>query len=150
MASSIRIGGVAAGTVQGLQGFLDRIAAIPEGLVQDIHRDLSDGADELVDDIRPLVPVSPVSDLETHPGQLRDSVHREDGRHGLSVLVVEDARDAKGNFIGPHVEYGHKDKGGGHVAALPHFNPAVRVFKPKLRARIGRSLSKRIKGTAGA
>lgn len=146
MASAIRIGGVAAGSVQGLQGFLNKIAALPEGLVADLHGDLSNGADDLVERIQQI---TPVSELEAHPGELRESVHKEDGRHDLSVLVVEDAKDAKGRGYAPHVEYGHKTPDGGHVAAEPHFWPAVRVTKQSLRARMSRSLSKRVRAVNG-
>ena len=143
--SAIRIGGVAAGSVQGLQAYQDRLLALPNGLVAAIHADLNAGADELVGRIQEIAPVDA---LEAHPGELRDSVHKEDGRHDLSVLVVEDAKDAKGHGYAPHVEYGHKTPNGKHVAAKPHFWPAVRVAKKQIRSRISRSVSKAVKAAA--
>lgn len=138
----VRIGGPAAGSVGGIQQYLEKLATIPDGLVASVNADLNGGADELVGRIKEIAPTDP---LETHPGELRDSVHKEAGRHDLSVLVVEDAQDVKGNFYAPHVEYGHKAKDGRHVAAKPHFWPAVRVARKQLRSRISRSVSRAVK-----
>ena len=146
MASRIRIGGVAPGTVGGIQQFLEKLATIPDGLVASINADLNAGADELVGRIQEIAPVDA---MEAHPGELRDSVHKEAGRHDLSVLVVEDAKDAKGRGYAPHVEYGHKTPNGKHVAAKPHFWPSVRVSKRQIRSRISRSVSRAVKAAAG-
>ena len=83
---------------------------------------------------------APVSELEARPGDLRESVHKAAGRHDLSILVVEDAVDEKGHPYPAHVEYGHKTKDGGHVAAIPHFWPAVKGSRRKIIAGIKRRM----------
>ena len=140
----IRVGGVTAGSIQGAAEFQAFLRGYPQRVIDDTRAELERGADTMVDAIKAS---APVSELETHPGELRDSVHKIDGRHDLSILVVEDAKDAKGNAYPAHVEYGHKTKNGGHVAAQPHFWPAVRDGRRKLIASIRRAM--RARATAG-
>ena len=119
-------------------------AGYPNAVISDTRAELDRGADQMVDAIKAA---APVSELEAHPGDLRESVHKENGRHDLSILVVEDARDAKGDVYPAHVEYGHKTKSGGHVAAQPHFWPAVKAGRRKIISGIRRAMQAR--ATAG-
>ena len=143
MASAIRIGGVAGGSVAGAAAYQKRLADMPQKIIADTRAALDTGADQLVERI---AHIAPVSELEAHPGELRASVHKEDGRHDLSVRVVEDAKDAHGRGYAAHVEYGHKTPDGSHVAAVPHFWPSVRVGKQRLIADIRAAIRKAAKG----
>lgn len=136
----IRLGGVAAGSVQGAAAFQAFLRGYPLAVIADIREELNAGGDQLVEAIKSA---APVSDLEGHPGELRDSVHRVEGRHDLSILVVEDAADAKGHPYPAHVEYGHKTKAGGHVAAVPHFWPAVVESKRNIISAMRRRMKAR-------
>jgi hypothetical protein len=84
-------------------------------------------------------------EFERHPGELRDHVHRERGDTSLGVKVVSDARDEDGNFYAAHVEYGHNTKQGHHVGAKPSFWPAWQVNKKRIKARIGRAVTRAVK-----
>lgn len=143
MAKAVRIGGVAPGSISGAEAFQEFLRGYPDQVISDTREALNEGADAMVQAIQAR---TPVSELETHPGELRDSVHKENGRHDLSVVVVEDAKDAKGHAYPAHVEYGHKDKGGGHVPPVPHFWPAVREEKRKVTSRIRKVMRDRAKG----
>ena len=132
--------------VKGLDGVLDRLNKIPGVVKVQIAAAVDGAADQLVGDIKAI---APASDLEARAGDLRDSVHKTPGRHELSRLVVVDAKDAHGHGFAPHVEFGHKTKGGGHAAPEPFFYPSVRRAKPKLRAKVGRAASKALKDIYG-
>ena len=140
MASGIRIGGAAPGSVAGAAEFQAFLRGYPQKVISDTRQLLDEGADELVEAIQER---APVSELEAHPGDLKASVHKVDGRHDLSVLVVEDAKDAKGEAYPAHVEYGHRTKDGGHVAPIPHFWPAVRANRGALTRAIARAFRRR-------
>jgi hypothetical protein len=111
---------------------------------------------ELVPALQRACPVG--DDLEDTPGQLRDSVHAYAGHRALRSggvraeglkTVVADAKDKKGDFIGPHVEHGHLAKDGGRVPPHPWFFPTWRVHKPSLRRKMaaaGRAAARRIAG----
>ena len=145
MARAVRVGGVAAGSIAGAEEFQRLLKTFPQQVVVDTRQALNDGAAQVVSDIRA---VAPVSTLEGRPGELRDSVHQEDGRHDLSVLVVEDARDAKGHAYPAHVEFGHKTPAGGHVPAQPHFWPAVRAGRRAIISKIRSSMRRAARGSA--
>jgi hypothetical protein len=132
--------------IKGVEGLVElqrRIAAIPQAVTDAAKLALEKGADEMVAKVKSIAPVAP--EFESQPGQLRDSVHREPGRHELAVVVVEDARDAEGHLYPGHVEYGHKAADGSHVAAKPHFWPAYQLTKKKRNARINRAIKAGIK-----
>lgn len=97
-----RIGGLRPGAIAGAAEFQQMLRDYPAGVVQDCRAALEETADDLVNVIKDAAPVSP---LEKHPGELKDSVHKENGGHDLSILVVEDARDEKGEPYPAHVEY---------------------------------------------
>lgn len=112
-----------------------------------LKKALETAADEMVAAVRAI---APVSGLTPNPGDLRESVHKESGRGELAVRVVEDATDGKGNFIAPHVEYGHAAKDGSHVAALPHFWPSYNRLKKRRKGQFSRACSAAIKAGAAA
>jgi hypothetical protein len=89
--------------------------------------------------------------LEAHPGALRESIHAYDARRReLLKTIIVDAKDEKGNFIAPHVEFGHLTRGGGrHVPAEPFFFPTWRSRRPGMKRRMttaGRIAAKRVAG----
>ena len=139
----VRIGGVAPGSIAGAAEFQAFLRGYPQQVIDDTRAELQKGADELVADIQAR---APVSELEGHPGELRESVHKEDGRHDLSVVVVEDAGEAEGRGYSRFVEFGHKKKDGGYVAEVPHFWPAVRENRRKIIAAIRAGMRRRAAG----
>ncbi len=142
MSKLIRVGGAAPNSVLGLPEVLALFEDLPDRILELTNAALSEGADDLVSLIKAA---APVSELEAHPGELRDSVHREQGRHELQVRVVEDAGLSRGDPYAAHVEYGHKAKDGSHVAAIPHFWPSVRVARKKLQQRIAAAVRKAVR-----
>lgn len=89
---------------------------------------------------------APVSELEDHPGQFRDSMHfYPNPDRPLSYRILADAKDEKGEFIGSHIEHGHKATDGSHVAAVPSFFPTYRARKKGMRRRISAAGSKAAK-----
>lgn len=129
--------------IKGLDELQGKVAAIPEAVYAEVKPALDWSGDKLVNTIRPLVPVG--DDLERQPGELRDSLHVEPGRHDLSIVVTEDARDEKGHLIGLHVEQGHKAIDGSHVDGKPHFWPGYNLAKKAIRNRLNRAMNAGIK-----
>jgi hypothetical protein len=63
----------------------------------------------------------------------------------MGVVIIADAKDAQGEFIGSHVEAGHRTVNGEHVAARPAFFPTYRARKKKMKARIRKAGADAIK-----
>lgn len=118
-----------------VSAFVGWLNAKDAALVRQIEAAIDKGADDFVDLARAACPTDPT--LEDHPGQLRESIHKVDGSDPLQKRVVADARDAKGEYYGVHVEVGHRTPHGGHVPAHPFFYPAWRLVKREIKARIG-------------
>lgn len=111
-----------------------RLAAIPQAMTTAAGSQLAVEVEDLTAAIQAN---TPVSDLDTHPGQLRESVHFYPNRsRPLSYIVLADARDEKGEFIGPHVEHGHKARDGSHVPRNPFFFPTYRAHKKAMQRRL--------------
>lgn len=143
MSKFARVGGPGPGSVSGLPQLLEILEVLPDRIVEEANAALVDSADDLVGFIQAG---APVSELEHHPGELRDSVRRVQGRHELQILVVEDAGLARGDPYAAHVEYGHRTRNGQHVPEQPHFWPAVRVARKVLVARIRKAVRKAVAG----
>ena len=124
---------------------LARLAAIPEAVKEAVAKQLEKEAEDMVAAMKRAAPVS--SELETHPGQFRESIHSyENPDRPLSVRIIADAKDEKGSFIGPHIEFGHKKRNGkGHVAAKPSFFPTYRARKKPMQRRLTASARKVLK-----
>lgn len=129
--------------IEGLEDLQRRIAALPDAIIDEVKPALEKGADQLVAKIKSIAPVD--DDMQSRPGELRDSVHKEPGRHELSVMVVEDARDEGGHMYPAHVEHGHKAADGSHVEPKPHFWPAYNLVKKPIKARLNRAMNAGIK-----
>lgn len=136
---------------RGINGVLSlqrKIAALPDAIVAEVKPALEDGADHFVERLKETLPES--TDLDPHPGALRESAHREQGPTELSVRVVVDAKDEHGDPFGAHVEYGHMAADGTHVEALPAFWPTYQVEKRVIRSRIQRAATKGVKKAVAA
>lgn len=111
-----------------------RLRRIPDAIKVAVGSQLAKEVEDLTEAIQRA---APVSDLDDNPGQLRDSVHfYPNPDRPLSYRIIADARDAKGSFIGPHVEHGHKALDGSHVARVPFFYPTYRARKKAARRRL--------------
>ncbi|MDR3512624.1 MAG: hypothetical protein P4L73_13395 [Caulobacteraceae bacterium] len=124
---------------------------LPPILKQAMAVQLKSEVTGLVDAMRRAAPVS--DDLEKTPGQFRDSIHEyENPSRELSYRIVADAKDVKGAFIGPHIEFGHLARDGSHVPPKPSFFPTYRAWKRPMRRRMNaaaRGAVKRLIGTIG-
>jgi hypothetical protein len=122
------------------QKVLARFRRVPEQIRAEVAAALKVEVHELVEAMRRA---APVSDVEQHPGQFRDSIHEyPNPDRPLSYRVIADARDAKGEFIGPHIEYGHTARDGSHVPAVPSFWPTYRARRKAMRRRLANAVRK--------
>ena len=145
MASSVRAFNAKFANVQGASELSRYLAALPDRVKAPIQAAIDETADEFVAQAKAIAPVAP--DFEVHPGQLRDSIHKEANGREMSATVLADARDEKGRQYPAHVEYGHTDeRSGAHVPAEPFFWPTYRVTKKRARARVAKALRQVVKG----
>lgn len=127
-----------------LQRVLARFAKLPQQLKVDVGSQLAKEVEDLTEAIQRAAPVG--HDLEKTPGELRDSVHfYPTPDRPLSYRILADARDAKGDFIGAHVEQGHKAPDGSHVPRQPFFFPTYRARKRGMRRRLSAAGRKSVK-----
>jgi hypothetical protein len=118
-------------TLDGLPRLEKILAAMPDTLKANVKESLRKSADAFVERLHQVLPIS---EMDTHPGALRDSAHREDGPSSVGSTVIVDAKDHNGESYAKHVEFGHKTKTGKHVAAKPAFYPALRLMKKQIVA----------------
>jgi HK97 gp10 family phage protein len=103
-------------------------------------------ADMLVSQMRAIAPVDADGD---HPGRLRDSIHKEEGRLGdVSAVVVVDAKDEQGRPYAARVELGHAAADGSQVPAEPFFYTTVRVNRKRIKRSIASAISRAVKAEA--
>ena len=134
--------------VQGADAVQRILASLPDAITGPVQDAINQGGDDLAAQAKAIAPVAP--EFETHPGQMRESIRREDNGRALSTTVVCDARDKDGKPYPAHVEYGHRTKAGRHVPAKPFFWPSYRVAKKRIRSRISRAINKGVKSVAGS
>jgi hypothetical protein len=125
------------------QRILKRFARLPEGLRADV-------AAQLEVEVKALVAAekraAPVSELEQHPGQLRDKIEAyKTPDRPLSWRVIAGARDGLGRLFARFVEFGHLAKDGSHVPASPFWFPTYRALRKGIRARLMAAARKSIK-----
>jgi hypothetical protein len=89
---------------------------------------------------------APVSALEGHPGQLRDSISAErvQGRV-ISWRLGVWARDAAGRLFARYVQFGHTAGDGSYVPASPWWFETYRARKKQMFARIRAAVRRRVK-----
>jgi hypothetical protein len=132
------------------------LTRLPPALREAAQSALEEATTELVAAMKRACPTAP--DLERYAGELQDSIHAYDGhrahkggteRTTLLKTVTADAKDKRGDFYGPHVEYGHVARDGRHVPAHPFFWPTWRALRAGLKRRMaakGRAAAKAIAG----
>jgi hypothetical protein len=133
-------------SVANLEKVQARIAALPDQVTAPLLRATEKGADQLVALVKEIAPVA--EEFERHPGELRDSVHREPGSTPIGARVVVDAKDPDGRYYAAHVEYGHRFKDGHHAPAKPFFWPAWRHERRAIVSRISRAVTAVIKAAS--
>jgi hypothetical protein len=126
----------------------DVLTRLPPAVKEALGTQLDTEVGGLVAAIKRAAPVGHA--LEQTPGELRDSVHSYDGKRELQKRVIADAKDAKGEFIGEHVEFGHRDKGGEHVPAVPFFFPTYRARKAGIKRNMRKAAVAAAKRVAAA
>jgi hypothetical protein len=118
---------------------------IPVSVRRAVAAQLATEVDGLAAAMRRAAPVdNATQDADVH---LRDSVHayKTPGRP-LSYRIIADAKDGEtGNFIGPHVEAGHKARDGSHVPPRPFFFPTYRARKKGMKRRLSAAGRKAVK-----
>lgn len=120
-----------------------RLAKIPKAVKDAGAKRLKVEVDDLVAAQKRAAPVDPTS---PDPGAFRDSIHAyPTPDRPLSYRIIADAKDADGNFIGAHVEHGHRAANGVHVPAQPSFFPTYRARKRGMKRRIGAAARKAAK-----
>lgn len=113
---------------------------MPGALKDALKEQLDRSADEMV-----ALVVRNIPDGPDKGGHIRDAVHKEAGKHDLSVVVVYG--DAEHPYAAP-LEFGHAN-GSKHTAPTPVFFPARRVVAKKHKRRMSRAARKAIKGIIG-
>lgn len=120
----------------GLEKRLAAMRAFPAELIADQDAALKQEVDDLVEAEKRA---TPVSDLEEHPGQLRDSTHSyPTPDRPLSYLIIVDARAKRGDrsvMFGRYVQFGHIAANGVHVGPKPWFFETYRARKKAMRQR---------------
>jgi hypothetical protein len=125
-----------------------RFAKIPDLIAAECGKQLAEEVDGLVQAQKRACPVS--VDLEKTPGELRASIHAyANPDRPMSYRVIADARDDKGEFIGPHVEFGHLATNGRHVPPKAFFFPTYRARKKAMRRRMLAAARRAIKKFQG-
>jgi hypothetical protein len=106
------------------QGLFD---AMPEALQKAVQEGLDAEVADLVDSLKRA---APVSDFESRPGELRDSIeaYPTPGRVA-SYRIIVGARDKQGRLYASYVEFGHNNKDGTRTPATPFFWPIYRARK---------------------
>jgi HK97 gp10 family phage protein len=110
-----------------------RLAAIPLAVREAVTPALLKSGNELAERIKALIPVE--------SGALKDSIKVTQVTE-TKVTVSEGGPDAP---YAQHVEYGTK-----HAHAEPHFWPAYRLTRSRLRRRIKRAVTQAFKTKWGA
>jgi hypothetical protein len=120
--------------MRGLEAVLAGFHRLPSAVTDAAEASLDQATDELVAAERRN---APVSELEAHPGQLRDSIEKypTPGRP-LSFRIIVGARDSKGRLFGRYVQFGHTTPDGKFVPARPWFFEIYRALKKRLRRAI--------------
>ncbi len=112
-----------------------RFAKIPDEIAAECGKQLAEEVGGLVDAMKRACPVS--HELEKTPGQLRDSIHAySNPDRPMSYRIIADAKAEDGDFIGPHVEFGHLARNGKRVRPYPFFFPTYRARKKAMRKRM--------------
>lgn len=120
-----------------LAKILGRLNKIPEAARNAVKDQLKTEADDMVSAIQRAMDAAYSGNSDEDHQRLRDSVHDyPNPNRVIGYTILADAKDAKGEFIGSHVEAGHRTADGKHVAARPAFFPTYRARKKAMQARL--------------
>ncbi|HTN41813.1 MAG TPA: hypothetical protein VLZ84_11715 [Asticcacaulis sp.] len=126
------------------QKVIARLAHLGDYMFNAVQHQLATEVDDLVAAQRRAAPIN--KDKSDTPGTFRDSIHGyPNPDRPLSYRIIADAKDEKGNFIGPHIEFGHLTIDGKQVAARPSFFPTYRARKKGMQRRINAAARKAAK-----
>lgn len=129
-----------ASRVEGLERLKARFAKIPPAMRDEVRIAIEKGADELVEMQKRLAPVE--------SGELRDSIRKRDGGHGLSVEVFTDDFKARWVEFGTSAHVAGGEFSGAQIPSIParpFFFPAYRALRKRIKSRITRAVSKAVK-----
>lgn len=114
------------------QKVLQRLAGIPDVVIQVATVNLDAGTDELVEALRRAAPVAPAAKKDEAPGTLRASIakYRNPDRP-LSWRIIAGARDRAGRLWARYVEFGH-----GEAAPEPFWYPTYRAWRKPFRSKL--------------
>ena len=133
--------------LQNLARIQAKLRALPPAAAAALKRQLKTEADDLVAGQRRA---APVQDAASDAGKLRDSIHAyPNPRREISMIILADAKDAKGKFIGSNIEAGHRTVNGGHVAGRPSFYPTYRARKKGMKRRLSAAARAAIRAEYG-
>lgn len=123
---------------------LAKLRRVPQVAQNSVYGQLKTETGGMVDAMKRAAPVGGTDD--PHPGQFRDSIHSyANPNRPLSFVIIADAKDQDGKFIGSNIEAGHRTKDGKHVAGRPSFWPTYRARKKPAKRRIAAAGRKAIK-----
>jgi hypothetical protein len=120
-----------------------RLGKVPEAVRQALADQLAKEAEDLV---AAEQRAAPVSELEDHPGQLRDSIQSyPNPDRPLSFRIIAAARDKAGRLFARYVEFGHTTAGGKYVPAHAFWFPTYRARRKAMRRRLTAAPRKALK-----
>lgn len=123
---------------------LARVRLLPRAIQDAAYGQLKTEVTDMVAAMKRAAPVGGADD--PHPGALRDSIHAyANPNRPLSFVILADAKDADGKFVGSNIEAGHRTPEGKHVAGRPSFFPTYRARKKPMRRRIAAASNKAAK-----
>lgn len=123
--------------VKNLEAVKARLARVPAKVKEKLEPALKREVDDLVEAMKRAAPVGSSEEGDTHPGRFRDSIHEyQNPQRELSYRVTADAKDDAGEFIGSHIEQGHRTAGGTHVPGRPSFFVTYRARRRAMRRRL--------------
>lgn len=114
-----------------------KIDRLPLAAQKAMKETLKTEVDGLVAQMKANAPFDPNNAEHQH---LRDSVHAyPNPKRAVGFIILADAKDASGKFIGSNIEAGHRTVDGGHVAGRPFFFPTWRALRKGIRSRVSRA-----------
>jgi hypothetical protein len=123
-----------------------KIKRLPASAATALKGQLKTEVDDLVAADQRAMDIAYADSADHEHQRLRDSVHAyENPKRAISFVVLADAKDKEGKFIGSNVEQGHRSADGKHVAARPAFWPTYRARKAGMKRRISAAARKAIR-----
>lgn len=129
-----------------LAGIQANLAKLHPSVQDALKGQLATEADDLVAAMRRAMAAAYANSGDNGHQRLQDSLRTFPNPHRvISQMILADARDEKGKFIGSNVEAGHLAVDGSHVAPRPAFFPTYRARRKGLRRRISSAARKAVR-----